>query len=228
ERAYELAKNSVEKFGNGKRGHAGDISRTLEYAYAEWCVARLAEALGRHDDAARYDRRAQSYRNLFDPSVGWFRPKTVDGSWAPWPAEGRLKQDYGSIESNPYQQGWFVPHDIEGLVELLGGRERALADLESFFENTPNDFRWNDYCNHANETRHHAPYLFNRLGKPWLTPLWTRTICANAYRNAVEGLVGNEDVGQMSAWYVLASCGVHPVTPGTTRYEITSPVWERA
>jgi putative alpha-1,2-mannosidase len=74
---------------------------------------------------------------------------------------------------------------------------------------------------------HHVPFLFNRLGKPWLTQKWTRTICANAYRNSVEGLVGNEDVGQMSAWYVLASGGIHPITPGTTRYEITSPMWGR-
>jgi predicted alpha-1,2-mannosidase len=164
---------------------------------------------------------------VFDPSVGWFRPKNGDGSWAPWPREGRLKQDYGSIESNPYQQGWFVPHDLDGLVELLGGREKALADLESFFEKTPENFQWNNYYNHANEPVHHVPFLFNRLGKPWLTQKWTRTICANAYHNSVEGLVGNEDVGQMSAWYVLASGGIHPITPGTTRFEITSPMWDK-
>ena len=226
-KAYQLARGSVEKSGNGERGHAGGISRTLEYAYSEWCVAQLAEALGHREDAARYAGRARSYRNLFDPEVGWFRPRNHDGSWLPWPAEGRLKHDYGCVESNPYQQGWFVPHDPGGLVDLLGGRAKALADLESFFEKTPPDFSWNDYYNHANEPVHHVPFLFNRLGKPWLTQKWTRTICANAYRNSVEGLVGNEDVGQMSAWYVLASGGIHPVAPGTTRHEITSPVWER-
>ena len=226
-KAYQLAMGSVEKFGNGSRGHAGDISRTLEYAYAEWCLAQLAKALGHEEDASKYAARALSYRNVFDPEVGWFRPKNDDGSWRPWPAEGRLKQDYGTIESNPYQQGWFVPHDIDGLVELLGGRGKAVADLESFFDQTPANFSWNNYYNHANEPVHHVPFLFNRLGKPWLTQKWTRTICTNAYRDAVEGLVGNEDVGQMSAWYVLASGGIHPVTPGTTRYEITSPLWER-
>jgi len=227
EKAYALSKNSVDQFGNGELGHTEDISRTLEYAYTEWCVAQLAKELGHDADAAKYAKRAQSYRNIFDPGVGWFRPKRADGSWAPWPQEGRLKQDYGSIESNPYQQGWFVPHDLDGLVELLGGREKALADLESFFDQTPDNFQWNNYYNHANEPVHHVPFLFNRLGKPWLTQKWTRTICANAYQNSVEGLVGNEDVGQMSAWYVLASGGIHPITPGTTRYEITSPMWNQ-
>ena len=227
EKAYQLSKGSVEKFGNGDRGHAGGISQTLEYAYSEWCVAQLAGALGRKDDAEKYAGRALSYRNLFDPEVGWFRPKNPDGSWQAWPKEGRLKHDYGSVESNPYQQGWFVPHDLDGLAALLGGREKTLADLESFFDKTPADFRWNDYYNHANEPVHHVPFLFNRFGKPWLTQKWTRTICANAYRNSVEGLVGNEDVGQMSAWYVLASGGIHPITPGSTRFEITSPLWER-
>lgn len=226
-KAYQLARGSVEEFGNGERGHAGGISHTLEYAYAEWCVAQLAAALGHREDAAKYARRAQSYRNLFDPEVGWFRPRNHDGSWLPWPQEGRLKHDYGCVESNPYQQGWFVPHDPGGLMDLLGGRAKTLADLESLFEGTPPDFSWNDCYNHANEPVHHVPFLFNQLGKPWLTQKWTRTICANAYRNSVEGLVGNEDVGQMSAWYVLASCGIHPVAPGTTRYEITSPMWER-
>jgi len=226
-KAYQLAKGSVEKFGNGERGQAGGISHTLEYGYSEWCVAQLAQAIGEKADADKYSRRAQSYRNVFDPDVGWFRPKKSDGSWEPWPKAGRLQQDYGSVESNPYQQGWFVPHDLDGLVALLGGRDKTLADLETFFDKTPDDFSWNNYYNHANEPVHHVPFLFNRLGKPWLTQKWTRTICANAYHNSVEGLVGNEDVGQMSAWYVLASGGIHPITPGTTRYEITSPMWER-
>ena len=120
-----------------------------------------------------------------------------------------------------------MPHDVPGLVKLLGGREKVGADLESFFEKTPKDFQWNNYYNHANEPVHHVPFLFNQLGQPWLTQKWTRTICAQAYHNSVEGIVGNEDVGQMSAWYVLASAGIHPVTPGTTRYEITSPMWDR-
>jgi len=92
---------------------------------------------------------------------------------------------------------------------------------------TSASFKWNDYYNHANEPVHHVPFLFNRLGSPWLTQEWSRKICARAYHNKVEGLVGNEDVGQMSAWYVLAAAGIHPVCPGDTRYEITSPVFSK-
>jgi len=225
EKAYKLAKGSCEKFGTDDPDTYGSISKTLEYAYSEWCLAQLAKALGRTDDAKRYEERAQNYRKIFDAEKGWFRPKQGDGTWAPWPENGRLTHDYGCIESNPYQQGWFVPHDIDGLVELIGGREKTLADLTEFFDNTPPDFRWNDYYNHANEPVHHAAFLFNRLGAPWLTQKWTRTICENAYHNGVEGLVGNEDVGQMSAWYVLAAIGLHPVCPGDARYELTSPLF---
>ena len=102
------------------------------------------------------------------------------------------------MESNPYQQGWFVPHDIDD-GSLDGRPRKVLADLTDMFEKTPNDYLWNDYYNHANEPVHHIPFLFNRLNEPALTQKWTRDICRNAYRNDVLGLVGNEDVGQMSA-----------------------------
>ena len=141
--------------------------------------------------------------------------------------EGRLKEWYGCFEANPYQQGWFVPHDVPGMVELMGGREKVLADLKQFFDQTPPDFLWNLYYNHANEPVHFVPFLFNRLGEPWLTQKWTRVICRKAYFNKVEGIVGNEDVGQMSAWYVLAASGLHPDCPGDTRMQITSPVFDR-
>src|SRR5690606_5851027 len=157
----------------------------------------------------------------------WFRPRLDNGEWEPWPSEGRLKHWYGSIESNPYQQGWFVPHDIEGMVALMGGEESDKKDLVNFFEKTPKDFLWNDYYNHANEPVHHVPYLFNYVGAPWLTQKWTREICRRGYKNAVEGLVGNEDVGQMSAWYVLSASGLYQVCPGNNRFEITSPVFDR-
>jgi predicted alpha-1,2-mannosidase len=229
-KAYQYAVNSSERNGNGERGYApGDqgISNTLEYAYSEWCMSRLAAYLGEKSDEFKYIKRSQSYRNIFDSSVNWFRPKQQDGSWYPWPQEGRLKQGYGCVESNPYQQGWFVPHDIKGMVELMGGKEKAIADLTAFFEKVPENMLWNDYYNHANEPVHHVSFLFNRMGAPWLTQKWTREICKRAYHNSVEGLVGNEDVGQMSAWYVLAACGIYQICPGDTRYEITSPVFNR-
>ncbi|MCP4312870.1 MAG: glycoside hydrolase family 92 protein [Bacteroidetes bacterium] len=231
EKGYTVAKATSEKFGNEQLGFntfKGAISSTLELSYTEWCMAQMADSLGYGKDAEKYRKLSKSYANLFDFEKGWFRPKNEDGTWVePWPEKGRLKQNYGSRESNPYQQGWFVPHDMDGLAELLGGREAALADLENFFENVPDDMMWNDYYNHANEPVHNVPFLFNRLGAPWQTQYWTRQICRRAYRNTVNGLVGNEDVGQMSAWYVLAASGLHPVCPGDMRYEITSPVFSR-
>jgi predicted alpha-1,2-mannosidase len=226
-KAYQYSRNSVEKFGNGVRGYSSDISTTLEHAYSEWCMAEFAKYLGKPEDEVLYRKRAQSYRNIFDRSVGWFRPKNKGGEWEPWPANGRLEQGYGSVESNPYQQGWFVPHDIDGLAGLLGGSDKMIADLTDFFEKSPENMMWNNYYNHPNEPVHQVPFMFNRLGAPWLTQKWTREICRRAYHNSVEGLVGNEDVGQMSAWYVLAASGLHPVCPGDTRYEITSPVFSR-
>ncbi|MBO9573732.1 MAG: glycoside hydrolase family 92 protein, partial [Chitinophagaceae bacterium] len=102
-----------------------------------------------------------------------------------------------------------------------------LADMENFFEKTPANLMWNDYYNHANEPVHLVPFMFNVLGKPWLTQKWVRHICDSAYRNTAElGLVGNEDVGQMSAWYVLAASGLHPVCPGDNRYQICTPVFD--
>ncbi|HEY4325059.1 MAG TPA: GH92 family glycosyl hydrolase [Mucilaginibacter sp.] len=225
DKAYKYALNTSEKFGNTEQRKAMDISATLEYAYDEWCMSQLADSLHHPKDKEIYTKRSQTYHAIWDAEKGWFRPKGVDGNWLPWPKEGRLRQDYGTVESNPYQQGWFVPHDIDGMVSLMGGREKTIADLQNFFEKTPANFMWNNYYNHANEPVHHVAFLFNRLGNPWLTQYWVRTICENAYHNSVEGLVGNEDVGQMSAWYVLAASGIHQVCPGDKRYELFSPVF---
>ncbi|MEH6405713.1 MAG: GH92 family glycosyl hydrolase, partial [Leeuwenhoekiella sp.] len=229
DKAYQLSRNSVDKFGNGDLGYTPGnlgISYTLEYAYFDWCVSQLATELGKTEDAVIYAKRSQAYRNIFDSERKWFRPKDSLGNWLPWPKEGRLEQGYGSMESNAYQQGWFVPQDVPGMVSLMGGNKKVKEDLINFFENAPENMMWNNYYNHANEPVHHIPFLFNELGAPWLTQKWTRFICKNAYHNSIEGLVGNEDVGQMSAWYVLAASGIHPITPGTLRYELTSPVFQ--
>lgn len=230
EEAYQYACNTSKRFGNDSLGYTPSdycISHTLEYAYTDWCIARLAEQLGKSEDAARYLHKSEAWRNIFDPQKGWFRPRRADGSWAEWPENARTKEWYGCIESTPYQQGWFVPHDVEGMTEVMGGRQAVIADLENLFESTPDDFRWNCYYNHANEPVHLVPFLFNRLGSPWLTQYWTRQICDRAYNDSVEGIVGNEDAGQMSAWYVLAAAGIHPGCPGEPEMEITSPVFSR-
>jgi predicted alpha-1,2-mannosidase len=227
-KAYQYAINTNEKFGNGTLGYtpgSTSIAKTLEYAFDDWCLSQLADSLHKKDDAIKYASRSLDYKDIWDTTHHWFRPRDEDGSWEPWPKDGRLTDGYGTFETNPYQQGWFVPHDIDGMVALMGGKEKVIADLENFFDKTPKTFMWNSYYNHANEPVHHVPFLFNRLGVPWLTQKWTRLICDSAYHNSVEGLVGNEDVGQMSAWYILAAMGIHPVCPGSTRMEITSPLF---
>jgi len=226
-KGYHLAKNTCEQFGNGPSGYTqGSVSRTLECAYDEWCLSELARQLGNREDEKLYKQRSMSYQNIFDPEHNSFRPRSKDGTFEPWPAKGRLKFDYGCVESNLYQQQWFVPHDVQGLVGLMGGKAKVIADLNNFFEKTPDDFQWNEYYNHSNEPVHHVPYLYNRLAEPWQTQKEVRYICDRAY--SVRGLIGDEDVGQMSAWYVLSACGIHPVCPGETRFEIASPTFDRS
>ena len=225
QKAVEYAENTQKQFGNGELGYTlGSLSHTLEYAYTDWCLGQLMGSLGKKKEAAEYEKRAKAYRNVWCDSVQWFRARVKGGDWLPW--RGRTAQDQGTTESNPFQQGWFVPHDIDGMKALMGGQKKFDAELEEFFANVPEDFLWNDYYNHPNEPNHHVPFLFNYSSCPWLTQKWTRKICDKAYGDDVLGLCGNEDVGQMSAWYVLAAMGIHPVCPGNPRYEITSPVFE--
>lgn len=229
-KAYAYADRTSKIFGNEELGYTPgplSISKTLEYAYTEWCMSRLAEALGRPEDAKHYAALSQSYRKIYDKEKHSFRPRLENGLFEPWPEGGKLHEGYGCMECNELQQGWFVPHDIQGMVELMGGTGQVIADLDTMFAKTPVNFLWNAYYNHANEPVHHVPYLYNHLGEPWKTQKWSRFICEKAYHNKVEGLVGNEDVGQMSAWYILSACGLYQVCPGDTRYEITSPIFEK-
>ena len=230
DRALRYAVNSSNRFGTTELGYSPEplsVSNTLEYAYADWCAGQLARALGNDTVAAEMEKRGQAYREVFNPDVEWFCPRYADGHWGKWdPEKSRTEEWFGCIESNLYQQGWFVPHDVEGMVELMGGRDKVIADLDNMFALTPADMKWNAYYNHANEPVHFVPFLYNRLGAPWLTQERSRYICDHAYANSVEGLVGNEDVGQMSAWYVLTASGIHPSCPGETRMEITSPVFD--
>jgi predicted alpha-1,2-mannosidase len=201
------------------------LSLTLENAYADACAAWFAEQLGHPADAAALWKTAGNYRNLYDASVHSMRSRNPDGSWYDW--KGRTVHDQGCIESNPLQQGWFVPHDVYGHIALVG-RERYLADLHEFLDKVPEDFLWNDYYNHSNEPVHHVPFLPVYAGEPALTQRWTRTVLDRAYKTGAFGLVGNEDVGQMSAWYVLAALGLHPVCPGDGIYILTSPLFPKA
>jgi predicted alpha-1,2-mannosidase len=202
------------------------LSWSMDNWYYDWCVSRFATMQGNSEDAKLFAARAQNYRKLWDPEVGSMRAKTKDGAWIPW--KGKTVFGQGCVESNPGQQSWFVPHDVPGLIQLMGGKEAFAQELEQFFEHTPDTFGWNDYYNHSNEPVHHVPYLFVYAGKPWLTQKWARRICKNGYKDAVDGIVGNDDVGQMSAWYVMSAFGLYPVCPGDGIYVIGSPLFEKA
>jgi predicted alpha-1,2-mannosidase len=203
----------------------GSLSWTLDDAYYDWCVATLANALGKQADAEVYFHRAANYKNCYDQSVKNMRARDKDGSWHPW--RGKIAFGQGCTESNPGQQNWFVPHDIQGLIDLMGKNEFVGA-LEELFEKTPTSFGWNEYYNHSNEPVHHIPYLFVYADKPWLTQKWVRRILKGAYHNDVNGICGNDDVGQMSAWYVLSALGFYPVCPGDNTYILGSPVFRKA
>lgn len=196
------------------------LSKTLENSYSDYALARFAEATGQHADAQALHRTSQNYRNVFDPDAGWFRGRNADGSW--------MGDQDGCVESNPEQQGWFVPHDVEGLAELLGGREAFNTRLNAMFEQTPPDvmMKWNDKYNHSNEPVHQMAFMFVHTGAPWLTQKWSRYVCEYAYGTGPAGLAGNDDCGQMSAWYVLAASGFYPVAPASGIYALGSPVFD--
>jgi len=226
DKAFKYCKNSVDTFGNDTLGYRPySISETLEFAYTDWCVGRFAESLNKPKIANEYYQRSTNYKHIWDEEIGWFRAKDEANNWTEW--KGKTTHGQGCVESNPYQQGWFVPHNISGLTELMGGKDSIQKQLVHFFEHTPKDFLWNDYYNHPNEPVHHIPFMFNEIGLPKQTQKWTRRICEAAYGTDAYGLCGNEDVGQMSAWYVLASIGIHPINPGDNKYQITSPVFDK-
>jgi predicted alpha-1,2-mannosidase len=207
------------------KGYVPDeISWTLDNAYFDWCVGKFAQLLGKADDAAIFMKRGQNYRNIYDPSVKSMHARDREGRWIPW--KGKTAFGQGCTESNPLQQSWFVPHDIQGLIDLMG-REVFSQSLEELFDKTPEGFGWNSYYNQSNEPVHHIPYLFVYAGKPWLTQKWVRRILDEAYNDKVNGIVGNDDVGQMSAWYVLGAMGFYPVCPGSNVYIIGSPLFGR-
>ncbi|MBT3295962.1 MAG: glycoside hydrolase family 92 protein [Verrucomicrobia bacterium] len=200
----------------------GNVSTTLENCYFDWCICRFAKALGRESEVAELFPSLQNYRNIYSPEVGLMRAKDEAGNWHPW--EGGTTFGQGCVESNPLQQTWFVPHDPVGLMELMG-EERFFATLEDMFERTPDSCFWNPYYNHSNEPVHQLVYIFACTGRPWLTQKWCRRVLKNAYGLGPEGLCGNDDVGQMSAWYLLSSMGIHPFCTASNIYCIGSPLF---
>ena len=210
------------------------VSQTLEFAYDDWCIARMAESLGQAGIAAEYDRRARSYRELFDPTTGFLRGKNADGTWSDAfdPLAG--SRDY--TEATPWHYRFFVPHDMAGLTSLLGGREALLGALDSLFTYQPAGQGildegigglFGQYA-HGNEPGHNFPWLFCWAGAPSRTQETVRLILTEAYSTAPGGICGNEDCGQMSAWYVMASLGLYPVCPGSGEYVLTAPLFRES
>jgi predicted alpha-1,2-mannosidase len=206
------------------------VSKVLEYAYDDWCIAQVARKLGWTADYERYMARAQSYKNVFDHATGFMRPRS-NGSWVE-PFDPR-EVTFAFTEANSWQYTFFAPHDISGLIELMGGREQFAHKLDELFttdsrttgrEQVDITGLIGQYA-HGNEPSHHMAYLYNYVGQPWKTQARVRQIMDQFYKPEPDGLIGNEDCGQMSAWYVLSAAGFYPVTPGSTVYAIGSPLF---
>ena len=216
------------------------VSKTLEYAYDDWCIAQVAKKLGHEEDYKFFLNRSMNYKNLVDPETGYMRGKDSKGAWrdpfAPIAYQGPGSVNgWGDItEGFTMQYTWSVFHDFDGYVQLAG-RERLKKYLDELFTiELPEDIpgahdiwgRIGGYW-HGNEPCHHVAYLYDYFGEPWNCQKWIRYVAENYYGNEPESLSGNDDCGQMSAWYVLAASGLHPICPGDTKMEITSPVFDR-
>ena len=212
---------------------AEGVSRTLEYAFDDWTIAQVAQRLGHREDAARYRLRSQSYRHLFDPSTGFMRAR-VEGFWLT-PFDPREVNNHYT-EGNAWHYSFFVPHDVEGLIRLMGGPEKFADKVDALFaadsrttgrEQADITGMIGQYA-HGNEPSHHMAYLYAYAGQPWKTQAMVRRILDTMYADDPDGLSGNEDCGQMSAWYILSALGFYPVAPGSTEYVIGSPLFDSA
>jgi predicted alpha-1,2-mannosidase len=206
------------------------VSKVLEYAYDDWCIAEVARLLRESEDYERYSARAQSYKNMFDPVSGFMRARS-NGNWVE-PFDPR-EVTFGFTEANSWQYTFFAPHDVSGLIKLMGGRRKFAAKLDQLFaadtrttgrEQVDITGLIGQYA-HGNEPSHHMAYLYNYVGQPWKTQSRVQQIMNEFYKPEPDGLIGNEDCGQMSAWYVLSAAGFYPVTPGSTVYAIGSPLF---
>lgn len=213
------------------------VSKTLEYAYDDWCIAQMAKALGKEDDYLFFLKESRNYTRLFDKTTGFMRGKSSSGEWktpfSPFYSNHRADE---YTEGNAWQYSWFVPHDVEGLVTLYGGKEAFAVKLDSLFklpsrlegDNASPDISGmiGQYAQ-GNEPSHHVAYLFNYAGKPHKTQYYVDKIRKELYKNTPDGLCGNEDCGQMSAWYVFSALGFYPVNPVEGKYQLGSPLFDK-
>lgn len=230
ERAYEIVRRNwlePQKADSelGQLNRLGyipeDISKTMEYGFTAWCLHHMAEKMGRHEDARRFLTLSESWKNIFDSAAGWMNRRNESGEFAPF--ESKFDQK-GCVESNIFQQTWFVPHDIESLRQKMGP-ERFEKELDEFFETADLSAFWNDAYNHSNEPVHTVPHIFSLIGRPEKTQYWVRRIQREAYRPGPYGYCGNEDVGQMSAWFVLTAMGIHQSCVASNRFELNTPLF---
>jgi predicted alpha-1,2-mannosidase len=212
-------------------------SKTVEYAFDDWTIARMAERMGRKDVAQRYFKRAQNWRNVFDPQTGFVRAKKSDGKYRePFdPVRSNFGSDY--TEGSAWQYSWYMPHDNAGLVKMLGGDAGLLAKIDQVFDAKidPTVYAHMEdisgligHYAHGNEPSHHVAYLYNFAGAPWKTQARLAQIVASQYHDAPDGLAGNDDLGQMSAWLAFTALGFYPVAPASNEYVIGRPFVERA
>ncbi|MDR2283115.1 MAG: GH92 family glycosyl hydrolase [Sphingobacterium sp.] len=218
--------------------NSNSVSSTLEYAYDDWCIAQLAKKIGKDDIYQTYIKRSQNWKNVFDSTIGFMRPKDAMGNFV---ANFDVLDTHGQgfIEGNSWNYSLFIPHDPMSLVRIYGGDKKFITHLDSlfemhlpdeFFENTEDITREGIIGNyvHGNEPSHHVVYLYNYAGAPHKTQKRVRDIIQRMYRPTPDGLGGNDDCGQMSAWYLFGALGFYPLSPGATTYDIGSPVVKRA
>ena len=214
------------------------VSVTLEHAYDDWTVALAAEKMGNKEAAATFLKRSQNYRNVWDKETGFFRARLNDGTWREpfnpraYHREDRMDRDY--VEGNAWQYLFFVPHDVYGLMDLMGGKDKFGDRLEEMFNLPPYEETavgsvsgtlMGDYA-HGNEPCHHYAYLYDYAGRPWKTQEIIHHIDKEFYKAAPDAYIGNEDAGQMSAWYIFSAMGFYPVNPAGGIYAIGSPLLE--
>ena len=248
ERAFEAIKNSAMQDERGldavkevgyipAERHGESVAMAMEYAIDDWCIAQMAKALGKQEDETYFSGRAKAYREYFDPTTKFMRGKLSDGTWRePFDpvASSHRRDDY--CEGNGWQYLWLVPHDPEGLIDLLGSDEAFGEKLDQLFtvESVKSEGASADISGligqyaHGNEPGHHTTYLYAFVGQQWKTAKLVRQILTTLYSDQPDGLSGNEDCGQMSAWYVFSAMGIYPVNPVAGVYVFGSPIVDEA
>ncbi len=232
-RNYEGIAEYVDKGYISAEKNGTSVSNTLEYAYDDWAIAQIAKKLGKTEIYNEYIKRSENWKNVFDKSIGFMRPRLSEGSFK---KEFDLLSTHGQgfIEGNSWNYSFFVPHNPNGLIDAMGGKKKFGENLDQLFTmHLPDEFfaDTEDITRegiiggyvHGNEPAHHVAYLYNFAGQPWKTQAQIRKILTMKYKAKPDGLGGNDDCGQMSAWYIFSSLGFYPVSPGSDEYSIGSP-----